>query len=705
MFVFVSKRKLFRCLVVGFIGSIIGNVAYGSVVFDDSRPPLYKVRGEYFIITWDASRGGEIMLRDTEDRWNKINTSQRREDYDCLPRLVLSDDANEYYLAEADTAAFELITNTSEKIAFKFTAKPKTSNGYVASWIVTQKFTVYAEGALFADLELQKLLSNTPDDKIAYVTLGMSLDADSFRNFRWFWKQDPIRGDEFLTKHDKLVDTYARSTGATFSKAHGFSNHIEMFVEEKKSFLPRVTKLPTTDISYSPEICMAYTWHLYDGPPHKVKIPFAYKNRWGLCFGRMRQNDPTVGQRIAHWVEGGPTLINFPSNETIDGLAQAGVTINIVHLYWVKDGWSGAYIPIDETEMKRRVANCHKKGIKAVVYAIPKGKPGYEGVNSIWFDKYNLDGLYFDYGTVHFNNLRGVLPKFPHDFPALDFFLLTRHYREVVGTDGILISHAGPAAPDALFHLNFNAYLSGEAFRQVGLTEEILEALYRSGQAYSISHPWTEYSYFRTQKAVARYAAIGGFPHILIGRGTSGTTKETYNEYDRCIWIAGKWAMVYWTILRSIPMEAKVTMYNLNTKQVVLSTNPNFYTTVYHHDPNLVLVITSNLGPPGSSILKLDFNTLNMAGSYDVKELAGDSIEAFRVIHRPASNDGIIETGEVPQNGIHGYFFVKPPYPSYIREYLESVVPQVVGTYKDTKPPEVVTNLTAKSDEAQIILN
>lgn len=62
--------------------------------------------------------------------------------------------------------------------------------------------------------------------------------------------------------------------------------------------------------------------------------------------------------------------MSFPSNEIVDGLAQAGVTINIVHLYWIKDGWGGAYITIDETEMKRWVVSCHKKGIKAVVYNV-----------------------------------------------------------------------------------------------------------------------------------------------------------------------------------------------------------------------------------------------------------------------------------------------------------------------------------------------
>ena len=87
MFVFVLKRELLQCLVVGFIGLIIGDAAYGSLIFDGSHPPLYKVRGDYFILTWDASRGGEIteiMLHDTE-HWNRVNASQQKENYDCIP--------------------------------------------------------------------------------------------------------------------------------------------------------------------------------------------------------------------------------------------------------------------------------------------------------------------------------------------------------------------------------------------------------------------------------------------------------------------------------------------------------------------------------------------------------------------------------------------------------------------------------------------
>lgn len=209
MYVFISKRELFQYLLLVFGGLIFSSAVHGSLIFDDSHPPVYKVLSDYFMIIWDALRGGEItkiMLHDTE-HWNRVNASQQKENYDCIPRLVMSVGVNEYYLAEADTAAFELIANTSKKIVFKFIAKPKTSNGSIAPWTVTNKFTVYAEGAIFADLELQRLPSSAPSDKIAYVILGTSLDADSFRDFRWFWKQDPIRGDEFLTKHDKLVHT------------------------------------------------------------------------------------------------------------------------------------------------------------------------------------------------------------------------------------------------------------------------------------------------------------------------------------------------------------------------------------------------------------------------------------------------------------------------------------------------------------------
>jgi len=282
---------------------------------------------------------------------------------------------------------------------------------------------------------------------------------------------------------------------------------------------------------------------------------FSYNNRWGMDLTAARSRSNAIGQRIAHWQEGNAALMTFPSDSAIEAMADCGVTLCILHLYWKAPGWGSNFTAFDDAEMRRWVETSHRLGIKCILYAIPIDKPGIDGINAESYGRYNCDGLYFDFGSVHF---RGASPRdamafYPgRDFPAMDFLNLTRHYREVVGPDAVMIAHAGGAAPDALYCLNLDAYLPGEADEQAGLlSKDLDQALYHSGLAYAVCHPWCEYAPFQTRRAVANFCALGAFPQVLFGRGThqdnnyhrSSTSlpasrSRTGRCCDACPWIA-----------------------------------------------------------------------------------------------------------------------------------------------------------------------
>ena len=97
--------------------------------------------------------------------------------------------------------------------------------------------------------------------------------------------------------------------------------------------------------------------------------------------------------------------------------------------------------------------------------------------------------------------------------------------------------------------------------------------------------------------------------HVYYGMGTCcGTTPISYTApREKAIAYSaglGTWLQnekgVLWQMLRSVPME-KAYLYNGLTEnlQVVSSTNPDFRTSVYKIDKNLLLAITANLGSRG----------------------------------------------------------------------------------------------------------
>ena len=438
-----------------------------------------------------------------------------------------------------------------------------------------------------------------------------------------------------------------------------------------------------------------FSWHL--GGPVRVAPGFSYTNRCGLAFGHLRQNDNAVGQGIAHWQEGNANLMTYPSDSAIQAMAECGVSICVLHLYWSQ---RGEYLPFDEPDMRRWVQSCHQQDIKCLVYATPADDAGTKGINREWVADLGLDGIYFDFGSVHTMSMRkgGVIGRYDREFPALDTLRLTRHFREAVGPDGIIISHSGGYAPDAFFHLNLNAYLPGEAGPHAAMLNDFRAAAYHTGMGYAVVHPWCEYQAFQTQHGAATYCAVGGFPHILFGRGT-----HQDNNYHRSVYRSAEFVLPYWQILSTLPMDRETTLFTAATAVAASTDQPAVHCCLYQRSPDQFLVTVANLGEACEPVLTLDERLLNLAGTYDVLRLGGPDLARLAVSDLGAWEGGQLGLGRLERDEYLGLLFTRGETPAHTRAALDRIA-RLVAAFNDPGPPTAPAGLSATAEQGLVKL-
>lgn len=665
-----------------------------------TRPMLYlllaliptltsaQMPGVKFAVDWDGKTGQLLQLRghDAQGLLKLTGTSAAP-----LADLRFTDGGREYSTSHGQLIGQVAQRTEQGNLVRTLTIIPCTASGERAPLQVQQTFTVYPEGAIFCDFTIS-VPAGSAAATVSQVELRSSFPSGQFPNLRWFWKRD-WQGDLDLTR-DKALDTpgYLRVMGASFSRGKvGYTNHWEMFVEKKLGLSG--TPEQTMKCSVTPEQSgnKQFSWTLYSGAPLTLAPGFSYNNRWGMDLSGVRQRDNAIGQRIAHWQEGNAALMTFPSDSAIEAMANCGVTICILHLYWKAPGWGNNFTAFDEKEMARWVTNSHRRGIKCILYAIPIDKPGIDGINPESYGRYHCDGLYFDFGSVHFRGDRpgdAMAYYEGRDFPAMGFLNLTRHYRQTVGLDGIMIAHAGGAAPDALYCLNLNAYLPGEAGEQGGLlAKDLNEVYYHSGLAYAVCHPWCEYEPFQTRHAVANFCAIGAFPQVLFGRGT-----HQDNNYPRSIYEPARFAMPYWQMLRCLPMDKNTTMYNELTTVAAKADKPDLHCVAYRRAADYMLITVSNLGAPCSGTITLNRQLLQPANNLRLFKLSGKSIEQMWVEDLGLWKGSKLATGQMATDDYAAFLLVGSKSMADAQSRLQAVR-TLIWQYRDKTPPSAVKGL------------
>ena len=665
---------------------LLSYVALLAIMYDGNA----QAQGPGFAAAWD-SRTGQPTALTGHDAQGAFTIAAN--EAAPLAELRFSDGKRSYTTSRGQLLGQVTQTTEQGNVVRKLTVIPATADGQRAGLQVTQTFTVYPEGALFCDFIITVPPSAEPVS-VTRVDLTASFPSGDFAQFRWFWKRD-WRGGLYLTRDDAL-DTpgYLRVMGASFARdSVGYTNHWEMFLEKKLPFGQADEKNANCQVEAERDGRKRFTWTLYAGAPLTLSPGYSYNNRWGMDLTGVRQRDNAIGQRVAHWQEGNAALMTFPSDSAIAAMADCGVTVNILHLYWKAPGWGSNFSAFDEKEMARWVSSCHQHGIKCVLYAIPIDKPGLDGINDQSYGRYHCDGLYFDFASVHF---RGRTPRDAmafyegRDFPAMDFLNLTRHYRQTVGPDGIMIAHAGGGAPDALYCLNMNAYLPGEAGEQGGLLAKSLDAAYyHSGLAYAVCHPWCEYEPFQTRHAVANFCALGAFPQVLFGRGT-----HQDNNYHRSLYEPARFALPYWQMLRCLPMDKDTVMYSELTQIAARADQPDLHCVAYQRSPDYLLVTVANTGAPCLGTVSLDARLLQTKPGLRLFKLHGPDIATLSIDDLGQWDGRGLPTGQLATDDYVGFLLAGGPSLAEAQRRLDQVR-RLVSRYQDKIPPTAVQDLRA----------
>jgi len=678
-----------RCLLTDLV------VSFAIICAAEAQQPLQVaqtqesiiVRGDHFSATWRRDAAWQLASVQIEDFEGAFTIDGKRDDIRGIGALVIRCSGTDYFAwrGAADTPQF--LAQSEDHLLFTVAVTPRSADGRPCPLHIRQEFSVFGEGAVFCDFTLVPA-TGAEQTVIDDVELGTALNTAELQYLRWHWKQG-LRGNEDLAREVSFrFPQYLRVLGATVGRQRPYTNHVDMFLEEKKSLTGDGEEGMWCEVSDDSGAAKRFCWHL--GAPVQANHEFSYTNRWGIALGHFRLNDNAVGQRVAHWQEGNAHLMTYPSDSAIKAMAECGVSICVLHLYWSRDGW-GNYEPFDEEDMRRWVRTCHNYGIKCIAYAVPADRPGTKGVNKEWIRDLNLDGIFFDSGSVHWRYMQpgGAIGGFGREFPALDFLKLTRHYRDAVGPEGILISHAGGTAPDVLYHLNMNAYLAGEWRTQAAMLDDFRAAAYHNGVGYAVAHPWCEYEPFQTRHAAATFCAVGGFPHILCGRGT-----HQNNNYHRSVYRSADFVLPYWQILSTIPMDRTTTLYTETAAPAARATQPLVYCCVYQRSPDLLLVTVANLGEPCSPVITLNEELLQIRGTYRLLQLGGRDMAEFEVADLGSWRSGPIELGMLGKDDYVGLLLTCGQLPRYTSAALARIE-RLVAAFNDREPPTTPSGLAA----------
>lgn len=584
-----------------------------------------SVRSEHFRLSLDQRYGGTISSFQLFDgsRWNELFDSPER----GFPDLIFQNGEQEFRISLDSEATLSEPETIGRDIHVTVDAVLRSPDGEMLSWRVRLNYTICPEGAVFVDfvLTLPAGISGPSDLSVRFDV------GDAVRQF-------PRFRDDNLAKQGNSFPSARVAFGA--DSDHSFTNEVEVFVEHKRPL--------SGQSAFRHDNHGHFWWRLSKGAA-SVEGPVEYANTLSLGVGAavdglLKSN--VIGQRVFHWVNWLDLEHWYPTNEQIDKMAEAGATMLILHMEWMRQRGSNGKPHADYREardpeaMRSAIAYAHEKGLKVGLYM--RGIEPY-ALDTDFFEQYctrDRDGLYMDWhgpaaiswhetmntpedalGDSHYTTDGSLAP-------AKAYFQFTRRLREIVGPQGFLIGHQGSFNSGVFANLCFDAYLPGETGSDRRMFSDIAEAGYKGMTGGSVCMPWTlDLPAYRNAEGAAKMAAWGFYPHLVMGLPSEHEEGLVFNlEAD-----APEYAFIrpYWRLLSSIDME-KAQVYNLpGVNRAALSTsNPSVQGVVYKAE-DMTLVIAANLGAvPVAATLELDTDFLGMAGEYRVRRINASTGEA-----------------------------------------------------------------------------
>lgn len=667
----IVVRALTILGVVGCLGHAAAGDAPQATRSKDGRT---MVAGGHFRLTVDSRRGGEltdIRLFDGS-QWSRVLGA----DAQTCPAVVLADAAGEYLLSNDAGAQIGAIEQTPEVIRFESCGVPKTADGRSCPWTVKLRYEVHAEGAVFVDVHY-----TLPEGKTTLTGASLSFHVD-----RALVKAAHYSGEKQMGREYPGFPTARVAFGVNPNKS--YTNELEAVVEYRTPLCEKADRkvversygktwkyAERTPLGVDARLDQAggrFQWILA-AQPFELRGPFHYRNRFSLALAAGvagTAHSTMVGQRIYNWVNFLDKKNWYPTDEQIDTMAANGATTLILHKFWMRVPGSNGIPPADyrassDEEFFRVSKRCHAKGMRLGLYM-----RGCEMYGLECFKKYGTrdrDGIFMDWhGLLSVGRHEQMFKPDPPDkdshfsedgnyLPAREYFLFMKRCRQVVGRKGFLIGHQGKANSGVLSNLVFDAYSPGESHKDWNMfSGDVHVPTYVGMCGGGVCSPWPIAGPYRTPEGVAKMAAWGFYPHVILAY-------ETYS-YKADVQVlaadpdapSNRWVLPYWRLLRAINMN-EAAVHNLPSVNVVAATcsRPEFQCLVYkQQDAKTYLVIVANLGKTqGQAEIALVGPVLGLQGRYEVSHV---DAATGRITPRGDCTT-TLTTSELPTWGIEGF--------------------------------------------------
>ena len=550
-----------------------------------------RVDGDGFRLAWAASGGGDItsiQVFDTQEWRELMGGTTVRSSFPGARFVTAEGD-----FSRARQERMEWVETTADRAVLEVEQIPTTTSGAASAARVTLRYTVYAEGAVFVDLQF-RLPDGSQPIQLERASVGWPMDVSAFDLKRSHWRRSLGRSANFLDLKRSFRTSGCTSAGVALGRRGEFTNHVQVNLERTEALGGGATSFQMTTDNY-------LIFHLRPKLVGVATIPAGatYENRLGLYLGTQKRHSPLMAARLAYWQEGGASGMWLPSLGALEAMRDMGANKVVLGPDWRRDGARVGWQPIDGEAFAAFVDDAKAMGLGVGVTVDVGGDPDELGR---WARDVGVEGLVIDKASPYY----GTLDDPGVDLPARTYFEWTHRLRRALGEEPWLIAHPGLSGPDLSMALVCDGHAWGDLDEDRKSATQPLMAAYLGAQGYAIGCPIAELAFLKRKRAVAGYAASGQAP--LVPMGTLAT---------RSAYRAARWVLPLWNLYRTLPSgDPSLAAYG-PASGIVARTNGNFGARVFSLGMDTQLLLTSNLSLAvvDSSDLALDIDALGMQGS------------------------------------------------------------------------------------------
>ncbi len=549
---------------------------------------------------------------------------------------------------------------------------------------VTDDYEIYASGWIICNFTWEVIGERYKFDDAA---LGITLDERSVFGHNYRTKFIDNNQDELASIRGMAIDFSVDDRPVT--------NSLNFLLEKVTSDIDgrACRKVLETRDNYR-----FWGWKVSSGWRYPRRRGFKYNNRWGITLsGLNHETNPVRGQRIYHYFG---FKIPYPANDLITEMAEYGASILILHNSWK---YIGDCVVTDKNEMQRVVEQCRKLNIKVLPYCTPymiaHRDPAFLEMQrfrtdclNVWVSakdnqmtsyellenwdcdelclrcpeafnfvlnstidcvkKYNLDGLYVDFGWP----AQGLCnnPAHPHEaglFNFYDYFRLARSWRTELGEDKIMIGHGGGVIIASDMLEGFDACLTGEAQLKMN-PETIGQQFGKAPTLWTIQR--TKGDFFRSNQTIEESIREGVTVHYGVGIGGSVVIASLDPAHHREM-------IALWQIYRAFPVE-KAKFYNYLSPGFVELDNPEILYSLYVTPAGQALLILVNGGGKMTSSypcvgvnIQLQIEKLGLGSKLKCIPMKGNDYHTFRIGDAMTIKNGTLEVPEIAHHEFLGF--------------------------------------------------